>query len=185
MNTNREQRKKQSATVVDIAFILAEKHRKSIFLPNQRLDRTVKIGYICIYYCRHLKNNMVYQTLENQKELIRVSISEAARLFGVNAQTIRRAISAQEITYVVVGGRYKLNFESLVKWSQRRTTTKNKLAKKGIGQFVEQWKIKNPLYSPNPKALNTVLNPEPGNDNHEIPLTTEVLPTPIDPLHTT
>lgn len=89
------------------------------------------------------------------KEIIRVSISEAGRLFGVNAQTIRRAIRAQEITYVIVGGRYKLNFESLVKWSQRHTTIKNKLAKKGIGQFIDQWKIKNPLFSPNPQ---TVLN---------------------------
>jgi hypothetical protein len=76
-------------------------------------------------------------------------------LFGVNAQTIRRAIRAQEITYVIVGGRYKLNFESLVKWSQRHTTIKNKLAKKGIGQFIDHWKIKNPLFSPNPQ---TVLN---------------------------
>lgn len=121
---------------------------------------------------------------DNPKEIIRVSISEAARLFGVNAQTIRRAISAQEITYVVVGGRYKLNFESLVKWSQRRTTTKNKLAKRGIGQFVEQWKIKNPLYSPNPKAIQTMVHTEetpslshtsieegaPGIDNGTVPV---------------
>lgn len=91
---------------------------------------------------------------QKPKEMIRVSISEAARLFGVNAQTIRRAISAQEITYVIVAGRYKVNFESLVKWSQHHTTVKNKLANKGIGQFVEKWKIKNPLYSPNPKSLN-------------------------------
>ncbi len=87
------------------------------------------------------------------KEMIRVSISEAARLFGVNTQTIRRAIKAQEITYVVVGGRYKLNFENLVKWSQRHITIQNKLAKKGIGQFVDRWKIKNPLFSPNPKSV--------------------------------
>lgn len=90
---------------------------------------------------------------EERKELIRVSISEAARLFGVNAQTIRRAIKDQEVTYVVVGGRYKLHFENLVKWSQRHTTIKNKLARRGIGQFVERWKIKNPLFSPNPKSL--------------------------------
>ena len=90
---------------------------------------------------------------EKPKEMIRVSVSEAARLFGVNAQTIRRAVAAQEITYVVVAGRYKLNFESLVKWSQKHTTVKNKLASRGIGQFVGQWKIKNPLYSPNPKSL--------------------------------
>lgn len=90
---------------------------------------------------------------ENSKEIIRVSISEAAKLFGVNAQTIRRAIAAQEVTYIIVAGRYKLNFESLVKWSQRHTTIKNKLVNKGIGQFVGQWKIKNPLYSPNPKTV--------------------------------
>ena len=74
----------------------------------------------------------------DSKEIIRVSVSEAARLFGVNTQTIRRAIRAQEVTYVVVAGRYKLNFESLVKWSQRHTTVKNKLLKKGIGQFVDK-----------------------------------------------
>src|SRR3989338_10266444 len=90
---------------------------------------------------------------KENKEMIRVSVSEAARLFGVNAQPIRRAIAAKEVTYVVVAGRYKLNFESLVKWSQRHTTIKNKLQKRGIGQFIDRWKIKNPLYSPNPKSV--------------------------------
>lgn len=90
---------------------------------------------------------------EKPKEVIRVSISEAAKLFGVNAQTVRRAIAAQEVTYIIVAGRYKINFESLVKWSQKHTTLKNKLEKKGIGQFVGHWKIKNPLYSPNPKIV--------------------------------
>jgi excisionase family DNA binding protein len=87
------------------------------------------------------------------KEMIRVSVSEAAKLFGVTSQTIRRAITSQEITYIIVGDRYKINFESLIKWSQLRTTVKNKLAKRGIGQFVERWKIKNPLFSPNPKTI--------------------------------
>lgn len=97
--------------------------------------------------------------IENQppaeeKEIIRVSISEGARLFGVNAQTIRRAIKNQEITYVVVAGRYKLNFESLLKWSQRKTGLKKKSDKYGIGQYVERWKISNTLYSPSIKSLN-------------------------------
>jgi excisionase family DNA binding protein len=85
--------------------------------------------------------------------VIRVSISEAARLFGVSTRTIRRAVSLGEITYVIVRGRYKLNFESLVRWSQERPTVRNKTAKEGIGQFVSQWKIKNRLYSPNPKLI--------------------------------
>lgn len=96
------------------------------------------------------------------KEMIRVSVTEAARLFGVNPLTIRRAISAQEITYAIVGGRYKLNFESLVKWSQKHTTIKNKLANKGIGQFVDKWKIKNPLYSPNPRSIRKLTSDETG-----------------------
>lgn len=109
----------------------------------------------CLDYC--IQIDMEKPKTDTSKEMVRVAISEAARLFGVNTQTIRRAIQAQEITYVVVAGRYKINFESLVKWSQRHTTVRNKLAKKGIGQFVDKWKIKNPLFSPNPRSLKPPL----------------------------
>lgn len=96
---------------------------------------------------------MVENDQSKEKEIVRVSISEAARLFGVNPQTIRRAIHNQELTYVVVAGRYKLNFESLVRWSQEKTTVKNKTEQFGIGQYVDKWKIKNTLYSPSKKSL--------------------------------
>lgn len=89
---------------------------------------------------------------------IRVSISEAARLFGVNPRTIRRAINAGEIRYIIVQGRYKINFESLVVWSQKKTQVRNKSNKIGIGQYVDTWKIKNALYSPAvPETQNTKL----------------------------
>jgi excisionase family DNA binding protein len=87
------------------------------------------------------------------KPVIRLSVSEAARMFGVSQRTIRRAIKDGQITYVVVQGRYKINFESLLRWSQRTTTARNKRDKAGIGQYVDKWKIKNKLYSPNPKSL--------------------------------
>lgn len=87
------------------------------------------------------------------KDAIRLSVSEAARMFGVSPITIRRAIKDQEITYVVVQGRYKINFESLLRWSQRTTTVRNKRDESGIGQFVEQWKIRNKLFSPNPRGV--------------------------------
>lgn len=86
-------------------------------------------------------------------QIIRLSVSEAARLFGVSQRTIRRAITAEELTYVVVQGRYKINFESLLKWSQNTTTVRNKRDRAGIGQYVNQWKIKNKMFSPNPEAL--------------------------------
>lgn len=85
--------------------------------------------------------------------VIRVSVSEGARLFGLNARTIRRAIAAGELTYIVVRGRYKINFESLVRWSQQRPTVEKKRDTAGIGQYVEKWKIRNTLYSPNPKMI--------------------------------
>lgn len=85
-----------------------------------------------------------------EAEAVRVSVSEAARLFGVNARTVRRAIASGEIRYIVVRGRYKLHFGSLVTWSQRATAVRNKRDQRGIGQWVEQWKIKNPKFSPRP-----------------------------------
>lgn len=86
-------------------------------------------------------------------QIIRLSVSEAARLFGVSTRTIRRAIAAGDVTYVVVQGRYKLNFESLLRWSQKTTTVRNKRDNRGIGQFVHQWNIRNKLFSPNPKSI--------------------------------
>lgn len=84
---------------------------------------------------------------------IRLSVSEAAKLFGVSPRTVRRAITDGDVTYIVVQGRYKINFESLVKWSQETTTVRNKTNRQGIGQYVNQWNIKNRLYSPNPESL--------------------------------
>ena len=97
--------------------------------------------------------------ITQEKEIVRVSISEAGSLFGVNAQTIRRAIKNKEITYVVVAGRYKVNFESLVKWSQSKTTVKNKSNKAGIGQYVERWRIKNTLFSPSARTIKKIKRP--------------------------
>lgn len=85
--------------------------------------------------------------------IIRVSVSEAARLFGVSAQTVRRAIADRQVVYVVVGNRYKISFESLVSWSQRTATVRNKTERRGIGQFVGQWRIRNTRYSPNPQIF--------------------------------
>ncbi|MBP6942934.1 MAG: helix-turn-helix domain-containing protein [Candidatus Buchananbacteria bacterium] len=85
---------------------------------------------------------------------IRVTISQAANLFGVSQKTIRRAIADQEVLYIVVRGVYKINFESLLKWSQSRIKVKNKFNQNGIGQYIDRWKIKNRLYSPNPKTID-------------------------------
>lgn len=68
----------------------------------------------------------------------------------MHQRTIRRAITVGELRYIVVRGRYKLQFESLVSWSQRSASAKTKLDTQGIGQWVSQWKIRNPKFSPRP-----------------------------------
>ena len=94
------------------------------------------------------KNEQTAAKDAKSPEAVRVSISEAARLFGVNPRTIRRAIAAGQIRYIVVQGRYKLHFGSLVSWSQKTPSVSRKRDEKGIGQWVGQWKIRNPLFSP-------------------------------------
>jgi excisionase family DNA binding protein len=86
--------------------------------------------------------------------IIRLSVSEAAKLFGISTQTIRRAIADGSLHYVVVQNRYKISFESMVKWSQGSARIKNSSNTKGIGQFVTQWRVKNKKFSPNPAVFD-------------------------------
>lgn len=86
-------------------------------------------------------------------DTLRLSVSEAAKFFGVEQITIRRALKQGKLRYVVIRGRYKITFESLLKWSQEQPKIAHKLARQGIGQYVDKWKIKNKLFSPNPERL--------------------------------
>jgi excisionase family DNA binding protein len=88
------------------------------------------------------------------ENIIRVSVSEAGKLFGVSTKTIREAIKAQELRYIVVNNRYKINFESLVAWSQKNKRRATKLERHGIGQFVNQWQIHAPKFSPRPPSTS-------------------------------
>ena len=81
---------------------------------------------------------------------IRVSVSEAAKLFGVSSKLIRQAIKSGEVRYILVKGRYKVLFESLVVWSQKTARRSNKLQREGIGQYVDKWRLSATKYSPRP-----------------------------------
>src|SRR3989338_2888932 len=105
-----------------------------------------------------------------QKQPIRITPSQAANLFGVSEKTIRRAIKNEELRYIVVRGVYKINFDSLLKWSQTKAKVINKFNQDGIGQYLEpapqtnKWKIKNRLYSPNPKFAENIAKNDPDQE---------------------
>ncbi|HNW20105.1 MAG TPA: helix-turn-helix domain-containing protein [bacterium] len=68
-----------------------------------------------------------------------VSVSEAAKLGGVQSKTIRRAIGGQLITYRIRGNRYLIDLGSLLAFLRSRTKLHNKLTKAGLGQYVSGW----------------------------------------------
>ena len=74
---------------------------------------------------------------------ILISPSQASKLFGVSERSIRRAIIKNEIHYTITQGRYRINFEDLLKWSERKPARTQKRDEHGIGQFVAEWKIPN------------------------------------------
>jgi len=70
---------------------------------------------------------------------IRLSVTEAAKFFGLSDKSIREAIKRKEIKHILIRGRYKINFESLLQWAQLNMRRQNKLKRDGIGQFVKVW----------------------------------------------
>ncbi|MFA6504351.1 MAG: excisionase family DNA-binding protein [Patescibacteria group bacterium] len=89
---------------------------------------------------------------DNQTSNLRLSVSQAAKLFGVSDRTIRRALALNQIRYIIVRNRYQLNFESLLSWSQQSKGLSKKRDQQGIGQWVDKWKISNQKFSPRPPA---------------------------------
>ncbi len=78
--------------------------------------------------------------ITNISKPIWLSVSEAAKLGGVQDKTIRRAIQSKTITYKVVNNRYAIELASLIKFLYSRTKLKNKLNYYGIGQYINKWK---------------------------------------------
>jgi excisionase family DNA binding protein len=69
-----------------------------------------------------------------------LSVSEAAKFLGVSTRTIRRALSTQAVTSIVVKDRHKITLDSLLAWARATPTVEKKLQTMGFGAFVEVWK---------------------------------------------
>jgi len=74
------------------------------------------------------------------KSPVWLSVSEAAKIGGVQSKTIRRAIQDNQVKYKIVGNRYSIDFSTLLNYLRAKTKLKNKLNQFGLGQYVEKWK---------------------------------------------
>lgn len=69
-----------------------------------------------------------------------LSVSEAAKLAGVQTKTIRRGLDSGILKYQVLNNRYRINFTTLVAWIVQNIKLRNKFNKAGLGQYVDKWK---------------------------------------------
>lgn len=71
---------------------------------------------------------------------IKLSPSQAGKLFGSSERSIRRAIKNREIPFLVVSSRYQIDFSDMLVWSRKFHSRERKRDTLGLGQFVEKWK---------------------------------------------
>jgi len=69
-----------------------------------------------------------------------LSVSEAAKIGGVQNKTVRRAIQYNKVKYKVMGNRYLVDFSALIAYLHTKTKLKNKFNQFGLGQYVDKWK---------------------------------------------
>jgi hypothetical protein len=69
-----------------------------------------------------------------------LSVSESAKIAGVQSKTIRRGLDSGLLKFKVINNRYLIDLETLVAWLLQNTKLRNKFNKAGLGQYVDKWK---------------------------------------------
>ena len=86
------------------------------------------------------KSQLSHSSQNSQMDPIWLSVSEAAKLGGIQTKTVRRAIQADSVKYKVVKNRYLIEFSSIITYLRAKTKLKNKFNTFGIGRYVDKWK---------------------------------------------
>jgi len=73
--------------------------------------------------------------LNNIANPIWLSVSEAAKISGVNQKTIRRAIQNKQINYKIYKDRYLINLSAIIQYMYSNKKLKNKYIQYGLGQY--------------------------------------------------
>lgn len=82
-------------------------------------------------------NELDNNALNNIQNPIWLSVSEAAKISGVNQKTIRRAIQGKQINYKIHKDRYLLNLSAVMQYMHTNTKLKNKFNQYGLGQYLK------------------------------------------------
>lgn len=69
-----------------------------------------------------------------------LTMSEAAKLGGLQKKTIKRAIRSKVLKYKIVENRYLVDLRSVLLYLASKKKLWNKLMEHGLGQYVEKWR---------------------------------------------
>ncbi|MDD3711645.1 MAG: helix-turn-helix domain-containing protein [Patescibacteria group bacterium] len=88
----------------------------------------------------HKITNTPKSPVKRTDKQIWLSVSESAKMAGVDGKTIRRAIKNKKLRYKVSGNRYAIRLFSLIEFSHENAKLRNKFYTQGLGQYVEKFK---------------------------------------------
>lgn len=117
---------------------------KKSFIKNKEKENSKKLEFnkdLKQINKKENSKNIVYKEKNKNKEKIYINIQEASKISGISTNTIRKSLKNNELSYFFENGKYSLETGNFFKWifqSKRRT---NILNTKGIGKFIETWKM--------------------------------------------
>jgi hypothetical protein len=83
-------------------------------------------------------NNIKHSVTPKKEREAFLSVSESAKLIGVDPKTIRRAIKARKIKYKISNNRYAIKFPSLINFARSSVKIRNKFYTQGIGKYIKE-----------------------------------------------
>lgn len=89
------------------------------------------------------KTKNIVKKIEKTKntEKIYINIQEASKISGISTNTIRKSLKSNELSYFFEKGKYSIELENFLKWIFQSQRKINIINTKGIGKYIETWKI--------------------------------------------
>ena len=100
--------------------------------PNKDLEKINKTK----------ERDFIHKTEKTKNtEKIYINIQEASKISGLSNNTIRKSLKNNELSYFFEKGKYSMEMEKFLKWIFQSQRKINIIKTKGIGKYIETWKI--------------------------------------------
>lgn len=87
---------------------------------------------------KKLKTNDIFLSAQAANP-IWLTMSETAKIGGLQKRTIKRALRSGSLKFRIVEGRYQVDLRSAILYFFSKKKLWNKLNESGIGQYIEKW----------------------------------------------